>query len=271
MEPNKKLGWYYVGNGQLRYMDANGWTEQYRNIDDPVPAEETQQGPTLLAGATPTTPVSRRSKPWLITTTAAAVTALAVSAAWATGILIHDPAEIQSSVAPTLASAATQTAASPTPAGTFASTPAPAEPETSTAPAPTRAPRPVASSRQAPAAPPPVESDFDEEWALAKAGDIVEDIGTVDERLSDGIQVDGALNLLSDSYGRLADAGVPPGLDAASYLARVTTLQSFSAQAADGYDVDPTDATAKYLVVREETGVLFKQINGAIGSDLALP
>jgi len=30
-----KPGWYYVGNGQLRYMDADGWTDQYKKIDDP--------------------------------------------------------------------------------------------------------------------------------------------------------------------------------------------------------------------------------------------
>jgi hypothetical protein len=25
-----KPGWYYVGNGQLRYMDGDGWTEEYK-------------------------------------------------------------------------------------------------------------------------------------------------------------------------------------------------------------------------------------------------
>jgi hypothetical protein len=28
-------GWYYVGNSQKRYMDADGWTDQYTTIDDP--------------------------------------------------------------------------------------------------------------------------------------------------------------------------------------------------------------------------------------------
>lgn len=28
-------GWYYVGSGQLRYMDADGWTDQHKKIDDP--------------------------------------------------------------------------------------------------------------------------------------------------------------------------------------------------------------------------------------------
>jgi len=28
-----KPGWYYVGDGQLRYMDPNGWTDQYKLVD----------------------------------------------------------------------------------------------------------------------------------------------------------------------------------------------------------------------------------------------
>jgi len=28
-------GWYYVGNSQKRYMDADGWTDQYKTINDP--------------------------------------------------------------------------------------------------------------------------------------------------------------------------------------------------------------------------------------------
>jgi hypothetical protein len=28
-------GWFYVGNGQLRYKDSDGWTEQYEDLDGP--------------------------------------------------------------------------------------------------------------------------------------------------------------------------------------------------------------------------------------------
>lgn len=274
MEPNKKSGWYYVGNGQLRFMAADGWTDQYRKIDDPASAVqtgETQHEPALLIDTALIAAAPHRSKPWVIAATATAVTILAVSAVWATGIVTNGPAETQSSVAPTLASAATQTAAPPPQASPTPSTPRAAETDTTAPAAPTRASRPPAPISPPPAPPLPVESEFDQEWALAKADDIIEDITMVDEYLGDGIAVPGGLRLLSDSYGRLADAGVPPGLDRADYLARVKTLQSFAEQAADTYDFDPTNATAQYLVAREETGVLFQQINDAIGSDLALP
>jgi hypothetical protein len=36
-------GWYYVGNAQLRYMDADGWTEQYKSVNGAV---ESGVGPT---------------------------------------------------------------------------------------------------------------------------------------------------------------------------------------------------------------------------------
>jgi hypothetical protein len=30
-----KPRWYDVGNGQLRYMDSEGWTDLYKAIDEP--------------------------------------------------------------------------------------------------------------------------------------------------------------------------------------------------------------------------------------------
>ena len=48
-------------------------------------------------------------------------------------------------------------------------------------------------------------------------------------------------------------------------------LQVLATQAAEGYDVDRTAALARYAAVRDGTGVLFQQINGDLGSHLALP
>jgi len=48
--------WYYVGNGQLRYKDLNGWTDQYQDIDGPPrtaevePAEVERQDASDLLG-----------------------------------------------------------------------------------------------------------------------------------------------------------------------------------------------------------------------------
>jgi hypothetical protein len=37
-------GWFYVGNGQLRYKDSDGWTDQYQDIDGP--AKTSDVGPS---------------------------------------------------------------------------------------------------------------------------------------------------------------------------------------------------------------------------------
>lgn len=37
--------WYYVGNGELRLKDADGWTEQYKTIESPL-AKTMQTDPT---------------------------------------------------------------------------------------------------------------------------------------------------------------------------------------------------------------------------------
>ena len=103
------------------------------------------------------------------------------------------------------------------------------------------------------------------------AGDVIEDIKSVDERLSDGIGVSSALDLLSDSYGRLAATGTPPGVAADDYQSRLTTLESFASTAADRYDANPTDRQARYAVLRKETGPLFSQLNSALATRFALP
>jgi len=69
----------------------------------------------------------------------------------------------------------------------------------------------------------------------------------------------------------MANAGTPPGVSPAGYRARLSTLASFTRQAARMYDYDPMTATAKYLVVRRQAGILFKQINRALGTHLTLP
>lgn len=86
MEQIKRPGWYYVGGGRLRFMDAEGWTAQYRDIDERPPAAP----PTASSASYGAPPVSRpvrQLNPWLVATVSAGVTAVAVSAAWATGLL----------------------------------------------------------------------------------------------------------------------------------------------------------------------------------------
>ena len=119
--------------------------------------------------------------------------------------------------------------------------------------------------------PPAAAGSFDPQRALAKAADIIGDIQIVDQCLADGVDVNSALTLLSRSYGRLAETGVPPGVDRSRYTLGVTTLQALTLQAAEGYDDNHAQAVSMYSTARSETRVLFKQLNVALGSDLSLP
>ena len=118
---------------------------------------------------------------------------------------------------------------------------------------------------------PSTGGDFDRAYAMGIGGDIIHDINTVDDRLRDGIGVSSALYLLSDSYGRLLDAGIPPGVDAADYYGRLTTLQTFATDAADLYDSNAMEGRAKYAVLREQTGPLLDQLNDAANTNFRLP
>lgn len=89
--------------------------------------------------------------------------------------------------------------------------------------------------------------------------------------MQDGIGLLTALSMLSDSFGRMAEAGVPPGLSAPNYLARLQTLETFAADAGDLYHDNPMEASAKYEVIRKQTGILLTQINNALDTDLQLP
>ena len=88
--------------------------------------------------------------------------------------------------------------------------------------------------------------------------------------MQDGIAVPSALYMLSSSYDRMTDAGVPAGADPAKYMARLTTLASFAQSAGDEYDDSPGEATARYAVVRRETGILFSVLNSTLGTHYKL-
>ena len=115
------------------------------------------------------------------------------------------------------------------------------------------------------------QTSFDKQYAWTVAGDIVDAIKTIDGRLGDGIAVDSGLSVLSPEYGYLESAGVPPGVRASNYIPRLRTLGSFAQQAADVYIDKPTEALAKYTVLRAETKPVFDQLNAATGSHFKLP
>lgn len=50
----EKPGWYYVGDGHLRYIAADGWTDQYTLADgDPELDESPDDAPHEVPGPPP--------------------------------------------------------------------------------------------------------------------------------------------------------------------------------------------------------------------------
>ncbi len=98
----------------------------------------------------------------------------------------------------------------------------------------------------------------------------MEDIKTIDKRVGQGDDPGLAYSNLSDSFGYLKEANVPPGADRASYLARLETLKKF---AKDAYNIeigDPTGALAKYLTLRKETQPILDALNPVLGTQYKL-
>lgn len=143
-----------------------------------------------------------------------------------------------------------------------------AKPSTTSAADAPEVPETISSSVKAP---PASSSNFDKVWAKKTAGWIVEDIKTIDSRIPNGGDIGLAYSNLSNSYGYLEEAGVPPGADAASYLARLRTAKNFASDAFTIESDDQSGALAKYLAVRGNTQPILDAVNAAVGTKFSLP
>jgi hypothetical protein len=113
---------------------------------------------------------------------------------------------------------------------------------------------------------------FDRAYLIKTSRYVIRDMKTINSRLRDGIAVSSALYLLSGSYGYMSNAGVPPKIvKKNAYRARIATLSDFAELAADEYYDDEIAALARYSVIQQQTRILFKQINAAIGTSLTVP
>lgn len=100
---------------------------------------------------------------------------------------------------------------------------------------------------------------------------LLRDIHTVDVRLLDGIGVSSGLWLVQTDFEHLLTLPTPPGTDPAKYRARLTTLAAFTGDASDLYWDYPMEATAKYVVLREETAPILVAINDWLGTTCEYP
>ena len=116
------------------------------------------------------------------------------------------------------------------------------------------------------------QSNVDSSTITLYAERILEDISALDGRVTDGIGMASRLSMLAGSYQALADGSVPPGVDAAEFKSRAGTLAQFAEQASTEYSYGQTlEGSARYAVIRKETTPLLAAINGALGTNFAIP
>ena len=61
MNPDEP-GWFYVGDGQLQYKDANGWTDQFQDIDGPARTSDVDSAMSADVPGLATGKVARHAK-----------------------------------------------------------------------------------------------------------------------------------------------------------------------------------------------------------------
>lgn len=115
--------------------------------------------------------------------------------------------------------------------------------------------------------PPP----YDQVVFLAAFGNVITDISALDRMGVSGSEAGLQLSVLAKHYTALAAVSSPPGLDPPSYYSRVRSLEIFANAASAEALAGSPQATARYAVIRSETGTLISMVNAAAGTSLRLP
>ena len=112
---------------------------------------------------------------------------------------------------------------------------------------------------------------FNRAAALADYAILVSDVRLLDRMPLSGNAAALQLDLLAAHLARLGANGPPPGLDAPSYYGRIASLGLFARAASDEAAASSPVAARRYVVIRQETGVLLSLVNGALATTYTLP
>lgn len=112
---------------------------------------------------------------------------------------------------------------------------------------------------------------FTQAVALVDYGNVVADIRLLDSMTLTGSPAALQLDVLARHFAALGANGSPPSLDPPTYFARLKSLEIFADAASDEAAASSPQAAARYALIRQETGVLFSLVNGALKTTLALP
>ncbi|WP_076262390.1 hypothetical protein [Intrasporangium flavum] len=114
-------------------------------------------------------------------------------------------------------------------------------------------------------------SVFNRATALNGYAALLSDIRTLDGIPLNGNTAAVRLDTLARHFAALGAGGSPPGLDAPTYYARLSSLRLFTDAAVREAEAASPQAAARYAVIRQETGTFLALVNGALSTTFTLP
>ena len=112
---------------------------------------------------------------------------------------------------------------------------------------------------------------FNRATALTGYAALLSDIRTLDAMPLSGNAAAVRLDTLTRHFAALGAGGSPPGLDAPTYYARLSSLRLFADAATREAEAGSPQAAARYAVIRQETGTFLALVNGALSTTFTLP
>ena len=112
---------------------------------------------------------------------------------------------------------------------------------------------------------------FNRATALSGYAALLSDIHALDGIPLSGTAAAVRLDTMTRHFAALAAGGSPPGLDAPTYYARLSSLRLFTDAATREAEAGSPQAAARYAVIRQETGTFLALVNGALSTRFTLP
>lgn len=286
MAAKNPAGWYYVGNAELRYMDADGWTDQYKAIEDRravAPSVHNESADDPEPGVTSTKRRPGRRTSALAIAVCAGLVAVGVSGGQLNSHTLHGWVSWASEQVGRVS------ARNSPPPSAIQAVAVDAKVTVSAKVKPPRAvaPKPVATkvaappavlasvARKTPVTPLPSPTwdggGYTKANYASRVAEIPMWVGYIrgDSDAGSAAYVDMAA--LGSTFDAIAFMPAPPGIDPAWWTASTTTLSQSSQQAAGEWAKgDQNAAVGRFEVIVKNSNTLITKVNKAFGLHIAL-
>ncbi|NMM33009.1 MAG: hypothetical protein HHJ13_03245 [Phycicoccus sp.] len=281
MATKEKAGWYYVGNAELRYMDADGWTDQYKPIEDrravATPLND-ESADVPKPEVTPTKRRPGRRASALAIAVCAGLVAVGVSGGQLNSDTLHGwgswaseqvgRVSGKSSPQPSAIQTAVVDAKVKVPAKVKPTSAVVATPAATKVAAPPAVVVPVV--RKTPVTPQPSSTwnggGYTKADYALRVAEIPMWVGYIRGDIGAGSAAFVDLTALGSTFDAIGFMPAPPGVDPAWWSASTTTLSQSSRQAAAEWAKgDQNAALSRFEVIVKNSNTLITKVNAAFG------